>query len=155
MPAPNFIAENSRFFENLLEHRFIFEMARCLVLKDPPRLLNISRSEVDAFGVDVVLSVAGQARHIQMKTRSGAAPANPYAISEILWETPNACVIWMRYDPASLEPTNYHLFGLPLPSVKDFRPADRKGFRLVKMQQAQHKNLSIDQLASILFPNAA
>lgn len=146
-----FIAQNSRFFENLLEHRFIFDLARCLVLQDPPRLLNISRSEVDAFGVDVVLSVAGKSRQVQMKTRSAAPPPTAYSISELLWQTPDACVVWMRYSPENLEPVSYHLFGLPLPAMEGFGIADRKGYRWVKMQHAQHKNLTIEALASRLF----
>jgi hypothetical protein len=151
LPNPEFIALNSRFFENLLEHRFAFDLARQLVLSEKPRLLNIMRSEVDAFGVDLVLSVAGTSRHVQMKTRSGSPPANAYAISEAIWSIANGCVVWMRYDPTSLEPTSYNLFGLPLPPMGDYKLADRSGFRMVKMQQANHRNLSIANLAKVMF----
>ena len=152
MPTPDFIAQNSRFFENILEHRFAFDLARQLVLEESPRLLNIMRSEVDAFGVDLVLSVADVSRHVQMKTRSGSPPANAYSISEALWSISGGCVVWMRYDPVSLEPTNYNLFGLPIPTMDKFQKSDRKGFRMVKMQQATHRNLSIAALAKVLFP---
>src|SRR5262249_43324538 len=103
MPKPSFIAENSRFFENLLEHRFISDLGRHLVLQEPPRLLNVMRSEVDAFGFDLTLSVEGKTRPVQMKTRSGKASAKPYAISDALWNIPEACVIWLRYNQVTIE----------------------------------------------------
>ena len=152
MPSPDYIAQNSRFFENLLEHRFAFDLARQLVLDEKPRLLNIMRSEVDAFGVDLVLSVADVSRHVQMKTRSGSPPANAYSISEALWSISGGCDVWMRYDPTSLEPTSYNLFGLPMPSIGGYPKSDRAGFRMVKMQQANHRNLSIAALAKMMFP---
>lgn len=55
MLTPQFISGNSSFFENLLEHRFLFEIGRELVLRPDPLVVNILKSEVDAFGFDLVL----------------------------------------------------------------------------------------------------
>lgn len=151
MPEPEFIAENSRFFENLLEHRFLHDLGRWLVTSDPPRRLNILRAEVDQFGFDLVLSVGGQTRQIQMKTRSGGPPSNSYAIAESLWAQHNGCVVWMLYDQTSLEPTSYYLLGPNLPPMDQFRAAERSGYRAVKMQRATHRDLTIAQVGALLF----
>lgn len=155
MPAPDFIAQNSRFFENLLEHRFLFDLRRHLVLRPEPLLLNVLKSEVDAFGFDLVLSVSERTYHVQMKTRSGAPPSNSYDLAESLWRLPNACAIWMLYDSTTIEPTTYYLLGNPWPPLEDFVASDRSGFRKVKMQRANHPRLSLQQLANVMFPEKA
>ena len=152
MPHPDFLAHHSTFFENLLEHRFLFDLRRELVLREVPQLLNVLKSDVDAFGFDLVLSVGSRSLHVQMKTRSGSPPANSYALSEGLWRLPNSCVIWMLYDAELLEPSSYYLLGFPMPDKEAFPLATRAARRNVKMQQATHKRQSLKQLAGILFP---
>jgi hypothetical protein len=152
MPNPTFLYKNSRFFETLLEGRFLFDLRRSLVLRNPPSLLNVLRSEVDAFGFDLVLALGDKSIHVQMKTRSGLPPPNKYAISEQLWGLPSACVVWMLYDAEVLEPSSYYVFGLPLPEMTVFDELRRPGFRGVKMQAANYKNLTIEELATLLFP---
>ena len=152
MPHPDFLAHHSTFFENLLEHRFLFDLRRELVLRETPQLLNVLKSDVDAFGFDLVLSVGSRSLHVQMKTRSGSPPATSYTLSEGLWRLPNSCVIWMLYDAALLEPTSYYLLGFPMPNMELFSPATRAARRKVKMQQATHKRQSLKQLTDILFP---
>ena len=155
MPAPDLIYKNSRFFENLQEHRFLYDLATHLVLREPPQLLNILKAEVDMFGFDLVLSLGEQTRHLQMKTWSGAPPSNSYEISETIWTIPGGCVVWVLYSQTTLQPTGYYLFGFPVPALDTFSPADRLGYRNVKMQSANHQRLSIGQLADVLFPTMA
>ena len=155
MPTPEFVYRNSRFFENLQEHRFLCDLATHLVLREPPYLLNILKAEVDMFGFDLVLSVGEQTRHLQMKTRSGIPPSNAYQISETIWTIPGGCVVWMLYSQSTLEPTSYYLLGFPLPGIDEFSLAPRPGYRNVKMQSANHPSLSIAQLGDVLFPNVA
>ena len=152
MPKPNYISQNSRFFENLLEHRFLFDLRRHLVLDPNPRLVNVLKSEVDAFGFDLVLSVGNRSLHIQMKTRSGVPPKTAYDLSEALWKLPSACAILMLYDPSKLEPTSYYVLGFPMPPIENFPSSERGGFRKVKMQRSNHQRLSLGQLAALLFP---
>jgi hypothetical protein len=151
MPSPDFIAQNSRFFESIQEHRFLFELARHLVTRKPPRLLNILRAEVDMFGFDLVLSVASTTRHLQMKTRSGVPPNTPYDIAETIWRLPGGCVAWMLYSQETLEPASYYLLGSPLPPLDRFPASDRRGFRKVKMQQANHIGIQIPEISRLLF----
>lgn len=61
----------------------------------------------------------------------------------------------MLYDPSKLEPTSYYLLGLPMPPMDGFRHSERAGFRKVKMQQANHPRLSLENLAALLFPSDA
>lgn len=153
MVTPDFVFRNSRFLENVLEHRFLFDLCRSLVLRQPPVVANIMRSEVDAFGIDLVIAANGNTVHLQMKTRSGTPEVTPYEISETLWTLPNAIVVWMLYDADDVQPTSYLIFGAPLPALDEFRPSRRGGFRNVEMSQATHKYVTLDQLAEILFPS--
>lgn len=125
---------------------------RCLVLDSESQLVNVLKSEVDAFGFDLVLSVAGRSTHVQMKTRSGLPPHNPYELSEALWSLPNACAIWMLYDSTTLEPSSYYLLGFPMLPKETFRQSNRRGFRKVRMPQANHQSLSLPEVADLLFP---
>jgi hypothetical protein len=153
MPHPDFIARHSRFFENLLEHRFLFDLGARLVLAPEPRLLNVLKSEVDAYGFDFVLSVADRSVHVQMKTRSGTPSPTPYNLSETLWSLPNACAIWMLYDSGTLNPTSYFILGFPMPDIDSFVLSGRAGYRSVRMQRANHRRVSLDDLAGVLFPS--
>lgn len=155
MVTPQLIYRNSRFFESILEHRFLYDLCRSLVLRTPADLANVMRSEVDAFGVDLVVAVGQRTVHIQMKTRSGSPEPTPYQISEAIWQLPNAVAIWMLYDPSNLEPMSYYVLGAPLPPMDDFYPAKRVGYRSVRMNKAVHKRLSLEQLTQLLFPVTA
>jgi hypothetical protein len=152
MPDPTLIYRNSRFFENLLEHRFLFDLGRHLVLAEQPQFLNVLKYEIDSFGIDLVLSVADRSVQAQMKTRSRALTNNPYQLSEGLWRLPNACVIWILYSQSNLEPLSYYLLGFPMPSIEHFKQSKRQGYVVARMRQANYPKLSLAQLAGILFP---
>lgn len=154
MPGPNFISRNSRFFENLLEQRFLFELRRHLVLAEKPQFLNVLKSEVDAYGFDLVLAVADRSIHVQMKTRSNSLTGNPYELSEALWKLPSACAIWMLYDATTLEPLSYFVLGFPMPPLEDFKASVRRGYRIVRMRQANHPRLTLPKVAELLFSPA-
>jgi len=153
MPEPEFIYQNSTYFENLMEHRFLHDIGVELVLRDPPVMINILKAEVDRFGFDLVLSVDSVTRHLQMKTRSGNQTQNPYEISEALWEIPGATVIWMCYDQQTLEPNGYWCLGSPIPDKEQFKEGKRPGFRHVRMRDCPSQNLTISELADLLFPD--
>jgi hypothetical protein len=58
----------------------------------------------------------------------------------------------MLYDANSLEPSSYYVLGFPMLPLEHVPTAEREGFRDVKMQQADHKHLTLPQLAELLFP---
>lgn len=153
MPTPDLIFKNAGFFENLQEHRFLHDLSKALILRNPPVFLNILKSEVDMFGIDFVLSAGDRTCHVQMKTRSGSPSYKAYDVSKTIWSMPNSCVIWMLYSQSNLEPESYYLFGFPLPTIDSFLVnPKRPEYRKVKTKAANHKQLSIGALAEILFP---
>lgn len=153
MPTPQFLQHHSRFFENLLEHRFLFDLGRELVLRNPPQLLGILKAQVDMDGVDLTLTCAGTIRNIQMKTRSNAPAATSYNISDLVWSSADGCILWMIYDSKTLDPLSYYLLGCPLPPLSSFRVSpQKKGYRKLWTRNANHGNISLKQLAGALFP---
>lgn len=152
MLKPEFISKNSRLMESLLEHRFLYDLGKHLLLTKQPRVMNVLKSEVDMFGFDLVLATADRTVHIQMKTRSGKPTNSPFNLSEQLWKIRDAGTIWMLYDAGTLEPTNYSVLGFPMPPLNGFGKSERHGFRSVKMQQANHRRLSLGAVADLLFP---
>jgi hypothetical protein len=151
--TPEFIAQNSTFLENVLEHRFIFDVSKHL-LYNQNLIVNIMKSEVDAFGFDFVLSAGGRTVYIQMKTRSNAPPTNGYAIADALWTLDNGYVVWLLYSPENLEPISYYCLDCLQSLLSTFPDSKRKGRRNVKMQKSTYQGLNLDQLLDILFPNA-
>lgn len=143
--------KKSRFFENLLEHGFLHDLSRVYALNEPYRYLNVLRSEVDIFGIDLTLSLDGELRHVQLKTRSTAPPPNPYHIAESLWRMQGGCVVWILYNPEKLRPINYWILDCKKQPVKKFPLSKRDGYRLIKMRQAEEKGKSLKECAEILF----
>ena len=151
--TPDFIAQNSTFLENVLEHRFIFDVSKDLLYKQK-LIVNIMRSEVDAFGFDFVLSAGGRTVYIQMKTRSNIPPSNGYAIADALWTLDNAYVVWMLYNSEDLGIISYYCLDCSKSSPNTFPDSKRKGRRNVKMQKSTYRDLNLEELLGILFPNS-
>lgn len=165
MIQPDFIAENSTYFENLMRHCFTYELSRLLLLGDTPLMLSVSRSEIDDAGVDLVMSVNAVTRSIQMKALARERTENGYAIAESLLRSPGGCVLWVCYSKETLEPIHFHLFdcgtnGLSEEAIKDLPQATkrkktgkvaRKGYRQLRIEDAQHQDLDLPRLANRLF----
>jgi hypothetical protein len=151
MLPPELIYQNSNFFESLLEHRFIFDLGRSLLLRETPEFLNVLKADVDMFGFDIVLGSGARVLHVQMKIRSNTLPSNPYDIQENLWLIEHAVVIWILYSSENLESISYSMVGCPMPSMDRYPIGKRTGFRAIKMQTAESYD-TIDQLAQRLFP---
>ncbi|MBI5942285.1 MAG: hypothetical protein HY859_17895 [Caulobacterales bacterium] len=155
---------NSVLREKVIEHVFLAELSRALLLKT--RIpFEVLRSEFDANGYDLVVEAGGILRHIQLKAgRLGGKRAN-VDINAALSSKPGGCVVWMMVDEASLQLGPFYWFGgapgEPLPplgdkigrhtkgdatGVKAFRPALRvipKG-RFTRLE-------TIEQVAEKLF----
>jgi hypothetical protein len=87
----------------------------------------VLRADVDAAGYDIVLEVTGQARHIQLKASHSGAATNRQTINRRLADKPSGCVIWIRFDPDSMELGPFGWFGgdpgAALPSLEGFGQA--------------------------------
>lgn len=103
-------SEASSRLENVLEHLFVGELLRCLWLQGH-RDVEVLRTEVDAFGYDLVIETGGVLRHIQLKASYRAAKTAKVGIGLRLAAKPSGCVIWMLYDPVNLELGPFRWFG--------------------------------------------
>ncbi len=156
--------ENSVLREKVIEHVFLAELSRALLLKS--RIpFEVLRSEFDANGYDLVVEAGGILRHIQLKAgRLGGKRAN-VGINTALSGKPGGCVVWMMVDEATLKLGPFYWLGgapgEPLPSlgdkvarhtkgdstgVKAFRP----GMRVVRKGQFTRLE-TIEQVAERLF----
>lgn len=162
MPIPSeFLAAKSSYIENLMRHRFVYEVTRLLLLRPQIEMVRVSQGEVDDAGVDLVMTCRHVTRHIQLKTLARNTTGNAYAIAEALGETPGAAVIWISYERETFRPTHYHMLGgrgnAPLRSLADLPLAkkrnggDRDGYRKVKITHSEYREIGICTLVEILF----
>ena len=164
MISSDFLAANSSYIENLMRHRFVYDVSRLLLLRKEPELVTVLRSEVDDAGVDLVMTFRHITRQIQMKTLAKATTNNPYSVAESLSGIPGGCVVWMCYNREDLHPTGYHLMGgrgnWPMQDLRPFPQATKKkngvkvarpGYRNIKIKEANFRSVSLEQLVETLF----
>jgi len=96
--------------EKIIEHLFLGNLLRCLWCKGI-RDIEILRSEIDRDGYDLVLEANGVMRHIQLKASHRLAKTAELDIQVSLERKPCAGVIWIRFDPDSMELGPYFWFG--------------------------------------------
>lgn len=96
--------------EKLIEHLFLAELLRALWrkgIRDP----EVLRAEVDRGGFDIVLDVNGIMRHIQLKASYVGAKTSKVPVNTNLAAKPHGCVIWIFFDPETLNLGPYLWFG--------------------------------------------
>ncbi len=164
MISSDFLAQNSTYIENLMRHRFTYDVSRLLLLRQEPELVTVLKAEVDDAGVDLVLTFRKITRQIQMKTLAKKTTNNPYSVAEALGGLAGGCVLWVCYDRETLKPTGYHLMGArgdaPMQELDQFPQATKKkngkkvsraGYRNIKIKDADFRNLTLSDLVGILF----
>jgi len=114
----------SSYREMLLEHLFAGAVMRHLWLRDVGRL-EMLRPQVDDSGYDLVLEANGIVRHIQLKASHHGAATAGVNINVALAEKPSGCVIWLRFDPSTLDFGPFLWFGAApgekLPELSRFK----------------------------------
>ena len=120
----------SSTLERLLEHRFIAELTTHLWCRGT-REFDVLRSEVDAHGHDLVIECQGLIRHIQLKAMVRGGKRRDVAVAVSLTQRPSGCVVWMHYDPLTLELGPFLWFGAapgePLPPLGERIARHSKG----------------------------
>lgn len=101
---------SSSTLEKILEHRIIADLSSHFWLSGIDEF-EISRSEVDAYGYDLVVEVGNVIRHIQLKMMRLGAAKSGVNISLRLARKPSGCVVWMVYDPKDLTFDHFLWFG--------------------------------------------
>lgn len=100
----------SSYRETLLEHLFAGAVMRYLWLKGYSRV-EVLKPQVDDSGYDLVLEANSVVRHVQLKaSHLGAATPN-VNVHLALANKPSGCVIWLRFDEATLEFRQFLWFG--------------------------------------------
>lgn len=115
---------NSSLREMIVEHLFIGEALRIL-WRSGIVDVEILRSEIDAYGYDLVISSGQLVRHVQLKS---GTKLKKVSISRDLATKPSGCLIFIQVDN-NLDHGPYFTFsgeaGNPLPDLSAFRTTKR------------------------------
>jgi len=149
----NLDSHQSVYRERLLEHLLIGDLLRYSWLH-AGATLEVSQPSIDRSGHDVVLEANGVTRHVQLKSSALGATTTVQKVHIGLLGKPSGCVIWTRFDRASMALGPFLFFGdvpkAPLPSLADFRTAkhtkgdadgvrkERPNLRLIPISKFRH-----------------
>lgn len=148
--------EFSSSLEKVLEHRLIAELTAHLWIEGVTEI-EILRGEVDCHGYDLVIEAKGILRHIQLKAMARGGKRREVGIHTRLATKPSGCVIWMIYDPHTLELGPFLWFGdkpgTPLPPLGDrigrHTKGNAEGVKLERRTQRQVGKGRFTELATI------
>lgn len=159
----------SSYREMLLEHLFAGAVMRHL-WPGGFRRLEMLKSQVDDSGYDLILEANSIGRHIQLKASHRGSATSRVNVNDALARKPSGCVIWMVFDPGTLEFDHFFWFGgepgKPLPDLCRFPRAThtkrnaqgektpRPNIRIVP-KTAFHEVDTIDKLVTSLFGDFA
>ena len=125
----NWATKNSSYVANVLKHVWLSELLRYLWQHHAGSKAQIYQAEVDDSGYDIVLTLNGITRHIQLKASHELAKTAWQDIHLELACAIGGCVVWMLYDPATWQIRSYRFFGgtpgNPLPALDGFDVAQR------------------------------
>ena len=118
--------EQSSFREKVLEHLFVADVLRYL-WQHGITDAEILTAEVDNAGYDIVIECNGFIRHIQLKSSHDGSTTAEQKVNIRLASKPSGCVIWLIFDPQTLDFRKYLWFGAapgsPLPDLSELRTA--------------------------------
>ena len=116
-------ADHSSLRESILEHTFLGALGRELWERGHYSV-EVLRAEVDRAGCDVVVTVDGHTRYMQLKSLSTGATTREWSVSNLLARKPGGCVIVIVVDRYTLSVERYlFLGGNPGERLPDFSEA--------------------------------
>ena len=110
---------------------------------------------MDRSGYDLIAECNGCIRHIQLKGSHHGAKATSQTVNRSLAERPSGCVVWVYFEPESLELGPFLYFGgepgTKLPDIESFKPAKhvRGNAQGVKTERHNHRLVAKGQFTSI------
>jgi hypothetical protein len=126
MSTENLDSHQSVYREQLLEHLLIGDLLKYSWLHGGATL-EVSQPSIDRSGHDVVLEANGVTRHVQLKTSALGGATTEQKVHIGLASKPSGCVIWTRFDRATMALAPFLFFGgepgVPLPSLEAYRIA--------------------------------
>ena len=115
--------KHSTLRESIIEHLFVGQVLRFLWLRGPI-VAEVMKPQVDATGYDIAIECLGVLRHVQLKSSSRSAKTARQKLHVELGSKPSGCVVWIQFDPETLELGPFLFFGSEpghrLPSLKEF-----------------------------------
>ena len=130
-PPSGIHSEASSLREQYLEYAFIG--ALCEEMWKRGKAMDILRSHTDRSGYDILLETDGIQRHVQLKSSFVGAKTAHQKINIRLAEKPSGCIVWIRFQPDTLELTDFLWFGgapgEPLPELGNKPAKHTKGDR--------------------------
>lgn len=157
---------HSVYREMVLEHLFVGEIMRFHWEQGLPHV-EMLKSQIDASGYDIVLESAGITRHIQLKASHVGSHTPRVPINIALGQRPSGCIVWMIFDPRTLEFDCFRWFGdkpgEKLPPIDDFDIAThnkanaqgvktkRKHIRMIPKHKFTQVVASIGEVDELLF----
>lgn len=145
----------SSYREVLLEHLLSGEVMKHLWLRGNVRIETL-KPQVDDAGYDLVLEANGVVRHVQLKSSHAGSSTSEVRVSLHLAKKPSGCVVWLWFDPQTLQLGPYLFFGsapgLPLPDIASFKVAKHvKG----NAQGIKHERPNVRVIPKSRFENLA
>ncbi|QRM18433.1 hypothetical protein GBK02_02965 [Dechloromonas sp. TW-R-39-2] len=165
------LATRSSYVENVLTHSMIAALAGELWRRDPEVRMDILRTEVDESGFDLVLTMSGRTRFVQIKQVNSEGKNKSFSVRTDFTLMPGSCVVVIVHRDFDLAIEGYRYFGAtpndPMPSVDGFNSSvlpgrrDKEGNKKVREHYRDipgprfRKLPSVSDLLDALFPNAA
>ena len=116
----------SSYREVLLEHLLSGEVMKHLWLRGNIRIETL-KPQVDDAGYDLVLEANSVVRHVQLKSSHARSSTSDVRVSLHLAKKPSGCIVWLWFDPKTLQLGPFLFFGgppgHPLPNIADFKIA--------------------------------
>jgi len=113
---------SSHTLESIIEHKFLADCGTTLWGRGIHDF-EVLHSESDNSGYDIVIEANGVMRHVQLKAMRKGGTRARINVHQALGNKSSGCVIWIIYDPASLDIDHYLWFGgepgEPLPDLGD------------------------------------
>jgi hypothetical protein len=149
--------------EQYLEYGFLAAICREMWKRGEP--VDVLHSHTDRSGYDLLLEANGLQRHIQLKSSFAGSKTARQTINARLADRPGGCIVWIRFDPASLDAVDYFWFGgapgEPTPTLgdrvgrhskgnADGRKAEKPGHRVLGIASFE-RLATADLLAQRLF----
>ncbi len=147
----------SSYRETLIEHLFVGELLRHLWIHGIYSV-EVMKPNVDAAGYDLAIQCGPILRHIQLKASASTSRTERQNIHTLLTEKPSGCVVWIRFEPETLNLNEFLFLGAPpgnrLPDLEVF-PAARhtrgnaQGYKAERSQIRKVPRLAFQRLQTI------
>ena len=112
--------------------------------------MELLKPQVDDSGYDLVLEANGIVRHVQLKASYHGAATSRVNVHLALAEKPSGCVIWLRFDEATLDLGPFLWFG----GEPGAKLPDTSSFKISKHAKANAQGIKSERPSLRTIPKA-